>query len=98
HLTRSRERAEDFAQEAFVRLYRSRAAEKDIEQVGPYLYRIATNLVVSAVRREKRWRLLTPRFSVASERQVPAPDAGLMTDEIQRQVTAALDALPIKFR
>lgn len=98
HLTRSRHRAEDLAQEAFVQLYRSMLASREVEQVGPYLYRIATNLAVSAVRREQRWRLLTPRLAVATEKTVPAPDAGLVSDEIQRQVTAALQALPLKFR
>jgi len=98
HLTRCRQRAEDLAQEAFVRLYRSMQESREVEQVGPYLYRIATNLAVSAVRRERRWRLLTPRLAVAAERTVPAPDAGLVSGEIERQVTAALEALPLKFR
>ena len=98
HLTRCRQRAEDLAQEAFVRLYGSMQASREVEQVGPYLYRIATNLAVSAVRRERRWRLLTPRLTVAAEKAVPPPDAGLVSDEIQRKVTSALEALPLKFR
>ena len=98
HLTRCRQRAEDLAQEAFVRLYRSMLESREVDQVGPYLYRIATNLAISAVRRERRWRLLTPRLAVATEKAVPTPDAGLVSDEIQRHVTAALQALPLKFR
>ena len=54
HLVRSRERAEEIAQDAFVRLYRSARQYKEQERLGPYLFRIATNLVVTEARRQKR--------------------------------------------
>src|SRR4026209_692671 len=68
HLVRSRDRAEEIAQDAFVRLYKNAAKYKERERLGPYLYRIATNLVVCEARREKRWSLLLPRLH-ASTRQ-----------------------------
>ena len=98
HLVRSRARAEEVAQDAFVRLYRNAAQYRERERLGPYLFRIATNLVVSEVRREKRWNLLLPRLHASTRQSVPSPDATLLTDEIQRQVTAALERLPIKYR
>jgi len=98
HLVRSRDRAEEVAQDAFVRLYRNAAKYREQEKLGPYLYRIATNLVVSEVRREKRWSLLLPRLNASTTQMAPAPDATLLTDEIQRQVSAALEQLPIKYR
>ena len=98
HLTRSRERAEDLAQEAFVRLYRTASRYRDVERVAPLLYRIATNLAVSEARRDKRWSLLLPRFQAGGTQHAPPPDAGLLTDEVQKKVHAALGALPIKFR
>jgi RNA polymerase sigma-70 factor, ECF subfamily len=98
HLVRSRERAEEVAQDAFVRLYRNAEKYKEQERLGPYLFRIATNLVVTEMRRQKRWSLLLPRLHASLHQSAPAADTSLMTDEIQRQVTSALERLPIKYR
>ena len=98
HLVRSRERAEEFAQDAFVRLYRNASNCQKQERLGPYLFRIATNLVVTEIRREKRWGLLLPRLHASSRHNEPAPDTNLLTTEIQREVAAALDRLPVKYR
>lgn len=98
HLVRSRDRAEEIAQDAFVRLYRHAAQYKAQERLGAYLFRIATNLVVSEARREKRWSLLLPRLHAGSRASEPPPDANLYTSEIQRQVAAALERLPLKYR
>lgn len=98
HLARSRERAEDLAQDAFVRLYRSATQYRDQEKLGPYLFRIATNLVITEARRQKRWGLLLPRLHASTTQSVAPPDAGVLSDEIQRQVNAALERLPVKFR
>ncbi|MDP9195054.1 MAG: sigma-70 family RNA polymerase sigma factor [Acidobacteriota bacterium] len=98
HLVRSRERAEEVAQDAFVRLYRNAAKYKEQERLGPYLFRIATNLVITESRRQKRWNLLLPRLHASTRQSVPPADSSLMTDEIQRQVNAALERLPVKYR
>jgi RNA polymerase sigma-70 factor (ECF subfamily) len=98
HLVRSRERAEEVAQDAFVRLYRNAFRYQQQERLGPYLFRIATNVVVTEARREKRWSLLLPRLHASTRQSVPAPDAELFTSEIQRQVWTALDRLPINYR
>ena len=57
-----------------------------------------TNVVVTEVRREKRWSLLLPRLHASTRQSAPAPDSELFTSEIQRQVWAALDRLPINYR
>jgi RNA polymerase sigma-70 factor (ECF subfamily) len=98
HLVRSRDRAEEVAQDAFVRLYRNADKYREQERLGPYLFRIATNLVVTEARREKRWNLLLPRLNASTRHSEPAPDSTLLTDEIQRQVHAALEKLPLKYR
>lgn len=97
HLTRSHERAEEIAQDAFVRLYRSRAESWKNESLGPYLFRIATNAVVSQIRRERRWKLLLPMFA-AAQPVIEAADRRILTDEIQSKVTEALERLPVKLR
>ena len=98
HLVRSRDRAEEIAQDAFVRLYRNASQYKAQERLAPYLFRIATNLVVTEARREKRWSLLLPRLHASTRTDQPAPDAELYTSEIQRQVSTALAQLPLKYR
>jgi len=98
HLVRSRDRAQEVAQDAFVRLYRNASQYKQQQRLGPYLFRIATNLVVTEIRREKRWSLLLPRLNASTRRSEPAPDTNLLTTEIQRQVSAAIERLPIQYR
>lgn len=98
HLVRSRDRAEEVAQDAFVRLYRNSDKYKQQERLGPYLFRIATNLVVTEIRRERRWSLLLPRLHASTRQTTPSPDTNLFTSEIQRQVAAAIDRLPINYR
>ena len=96
HLTRSQERAEEIAQDAFVRLYRNRTSVRD-ESAAPYLFRIGTNLVVSQIRRERRWKLLMPMFAAAQPAS-EAADRRAVTNEIQSKVAAALERLPVKLR
>jgi RNA polymerase sigma-70 factor, ECF subfamily len=98
HLVRSRDRAEEVAQDAFVRLYRNAGKYRQQERLGPYLFRIATNLVVTEIRRERRWSLLLPRLHASTRTSAPAPDTNLFTSEIQRQVSAAIDHLPVNYR
>ena len=98
HLVRSRERAEEIAQDAFVRLYRNADRYKEQERLGPYLFRIATNLVVTEARRQKRWNLLLPRLHASTRQSAPPADVSVLADEIQRQVHAALERLPVKYR
>src|SRR5712692_239019 len=98
HLTRSRERAEEVAQDAFVRFYRNASKCRDQERLTPYLFRIATNLVVTQIRRDRRWKSLLPRLIALQPRSAPPADRPLLTEEIQRKVTEALEQLPLKFR
>lgn len=64
-LTGSPDRAQDLAQETFLRLYRTAGSYRERGQLTAFLYRIATNLVRSEARRERRWRLLVPRLGVS---------------------------------
>ncbi|HVR44721.1 MAG TPA: sigma-70 family RNA polymerase sigma factor [Thermoanaerobaculia bacterium] len=98
HLRGERDRADDLAQEAFLRLYQSAARYDERERLAPYLYRIATNLVRSEFRRLRRWRQLLPWLEASSGRTVEAPSRGLLEREAGVQVRAALEALPMRYR
>lgn len=97
-LTGDRDRAEDLAQETFLRLYRGAAGYDERGQLRAYLYRIATNLARSEARRARRLRLLAPLLHPGVAHEPPASAAGLLRDELQRQVAAAVAALPLRWR
>lgn len=97
-LTGSRERAEDLAQEAFLRLYQSRERYDERGRLGALLYRIATNLVRSEERRARRWRLVAPALAANGHGSwTPAHDLAL-AGEARRRVGAALATLPLAYR
>ncbi|MGD2116266.1 MAG: RNA polymerase sigma factor [Acidobacteriota bacterium] len=98
-LTGSRERAEDLAQEAFLRLYRAAAGYRERGRLAAFLYRIATNLLRSEERRERRWRLLSPELRPLEEdRTEPGAPARVMRAELRRRLAAALGELPLALR
>ncbi|MEM1182329.1 MAG: sigma-70 family RNA polymerase sigma factor [Acidobacteriota bacterium] len=107
-LTGRRERAEDVAQEAFIRFYQNRHRYREEGTLQAYLFRIATNLVRSEERRKKRWRLLEPIFSrggsspdgvhCAENPHEQGPHGRAVASEEQRQVTAAIAQLDLHYR
>lgn len=99
-ITGRRERGEDLAQEAFVRLLQAAPRYREEGKLLPYLYRIATNLVKSEERRNRRFlrlALATGRDVAAAASPSAAPDR-LLREEVQRVVAAALAELPLRFR
>ena len=97
-LTRSRDRAEELAQESFLRLYQHSARYREQGQFVPFLFRIATNLLRSEERRARRWRLLSMKFSSNGHDPGPTPQARLLKKEASEHVTRALAELPLKYR
>ena len=96
-LTGDRDRAEDLAQESFLRLFRSAGGYTEQGLLRAYLFRIATNLVRSEERRERTWRLLLP-FVKPEEHADPAAPAGLLQRELGQEVAAAVAELPLRYR
>jgi len=96
-LTGDRDRAEDLAQETFLRLFRSAGGYTEQGFLRAYLYRIATNLVRSEERRERRLRLLLP-FLGTGEHAEPAGPSGLLRREMHRELASAVAQLPLRYR
>jgi len=96
-LTGDRDRAEDLAQETFLRLWRTAGSYVEQGFLRAFLFRIATNLVRSEERREKRFRLLLP-FLGRRDRDEPAAPSGLLLQELHREVAGALALLPLRYR
>lgn len=102
------EEAVDLAQETFVRVYFAIDRYHTGFAFSTYIYRIATNLAISEIRRRKRRRLLslTGLFQTEDENQTefqpaderPRADTQLLDDEQSTIVGRAIAALPEKYR
>ena len=97
-LTADRSRAEDLAQEAFLRLYRAASSYREQGHLTAYLFRIATNLLRSEERKSRRWNLLTPRLVAEGPTGPASPHAEFVSRETSRHLERALAELPLKFR
>ncbi len=101
-LTGCRDRAEDIAQETFVRFYKQIHHYREEGTLSAYLFRIATNLVRSEERRKRRWQMLQPILAYGgfgSNGTAPAsPQADALASEEHRQVTRALASLDVLYR
>ena len=102
------EEAVDLAQETFVRVYFAVERYHTDYAFSTYIYRIATNLAISELRKRKRRKLisLTGLFQFDNEEEKefqppdekPLPDANLLEDEQSRTIARAIEALPEKYR
>jgi len=102
------EEAVDLAQETFVRVYFAIDRYHTGYAFSTYIYRIATNLAISELRKRKRRRMLSltglfqgegdeaVEFQPRDERQLP--DAQLVDDERSKTIARAIAALPEKYR
>lgn len=102
------EEAIDLAQETFVRVYFAIDRYHTGFAFSTYIYRIATNLAISELRKRKRRRLLSltglfqfdaddaTEYQPRDERQLQ--DASLVEDEQSKTIARAIAALPEKYR
>jgi RNA polymerase sigma-70 factor (ECF subfamily) len=98
-LSGCRDRAEDLAQDAFIRLLERSDGYRERGMLRPYLYRIATNLVRSMQRREQRWRLLQPVLAAARNGSGEPPQlAALERRELGALLSASLLSVPLRYR
>lgn len=102
------EEAVDLAQETFVRVYFAIDRYHTNYAFSTYIYRIATNLAISELRKRKRRSILsltglfqsdetdTTEFQPPDLR--PLPDRDLVEDEKSRMIAKAIATLPPKYR
>ena len=97
---RDDEAAEDLAQETFLRLAREVDAGRTPEHTHAWLYRVASNLVVSRARRANtvvEWLRRHGPAAVVDDR-VPSPEEGLLRRERRTELETLMDALPADAR
>ena len=101
----------DLAQETFMRVYAAADRYQTTYAFSTYIYRIATNLAISELRRRKRRRLtsLTTFFQGRDQSDEasceldppdsrPLQDATVVEDERRAAVARAIATLPEKYR
>ena len=94
--THDRDVAEDLLQELFLRLIREERAGRTPEAVRPWLYRVASNLVIDRGRRLATGRRWLERL-VSRDQAEPA-DARLMRHEDTVTIERALEHVPAEAR
>jgi RNA polymerase sigma-70 factor (ECF subfamily) len=102
------EEAVDLAQETFVRVYFAIERYHTDYAFSTYIYRIATNLAISEIRKRKRRTILslTGLFQTDSEDTTEfqptddkaLPDKNLVDDEQTQVIARAIATLPPKYR
>ena len=102
------EEAVDLAQETFVRVYFAIERYHTEYAFSTYIYRIATNLAISEIRKRKRRTILSltglfqadaddnTEFQPADDKALP--DKDLIDDEQGRVIARAIATLPPKYR
>jgi RNA polymerase sigma-70 factor, ECF subfamily len=101
--------AVDLAQETFVRVYRAADRYQTSYAFSTYIYRIATNLAISELRKRKRRKLVSltgffdskdggepQEFNPADNK--PLPDCELVDSERRLAMQRAISTLPEKYR
>jgi RNA polymerase sigma-70 factor (ECF subfamily) len=108
-MTNDYDGAVDLAQETFVRVYRAAERYQTTYAFSTYIYRIATNLAISELRKRKRRKLVSltgffqtkdgaepQEFNPADSK--PLPDTELVDAERRHAVQRAISTLPEKYR
>ena len=94
-LVGDREWAHDLSQETFLQLFRTRQRLPEVENRRAWVYRIATNLALNALKRSRRFAWLPWRQ--ADDLQMHAPDPAERVDE-HAALERALAELPADYR
>jgi len=102
------ERSVELAQETFIRVFTSASRYQANYSFSTYIYRIATNLAISELRRRKRRKfvsLFSPFTDDNGEAVAldppdlnPLQDESLIKDERRTAVARAISSLPEKYR
>jgi RNA polymerase sigma-70 factor (ECF subfamily) len=98
-LSRDRDRAEEIAQDAFVRLFELSHRYQERGQFTPYLYRIAANLLRTEDRKRRRRAILLKAFGGnGTHEAAPSPQTVCLQDELSVRLSEALSVLPLRYR
>ena len=92
---RSREDAEDIAQEVMLRIHRHSADLEDVDRMGAWVHRIAANAIADHYRRPARREVPSGQASDVPELDSQPPPAMAVgsADDVRRELAACLSPL-----
>ena len=91
--------AEDLTHDVFVCLAEKKDELDSLEDIGGWLYRVASNLAVSRLRRERSlWRRVSTKLSATEPRGEPSADIVIEQQQLSAMAVTALTRLPPKQR
>jgi RNA polymerase sigma-70 factor (ECF subfamily) len=93
-----RARAEDAAQDVFVKVYKARAKYEPQAKFTTWLFRVAVNHCLNEIRARKHQPNLAPIEEILEEPSPGNPDDRLNSAELRAAVREALDSLPANQR
>lgn len=102
-ITGQRDRAEDWAQETFIRLFQYAPRYREQGRLLPFLLQIGSNLVRSEERRIRRWRLISQALGrqaigVGFMPSGPTPQKHVLDREMSQELAQAVVTLPLHYR
>jgi RNA polymerase sigma-70 factor (ECF subfamily) len=99
YLIGNHQQAEEAVQDVFFQIYESAATFRHRSKVTTWLYRIAVNLSLNIIRRNRRFRVLKSLTTREIEEvRRNEPDHRLERKEMKDLITKAVDSLPEKQR
>jgi RNA polymerase sigma-70 factor (family 1) len=94
-LTHSVEKSEDLVHDVFLKFWQNRKSAKGIENLNAYLFRMAQNQFIDAVRKFSRNVLIfTEQIHCNGETDNGTPAETLISKELREKLEAAVNILP----
>ncbi len=99
--------ASELTQEVFIRVFRSIGSFKEESQFSTWIYKIATNICLDELRKQKKHKVISLDEEIKSDdgemkRQIeddkPQPDIIAERNELKKTVRNAILALPDEYR
>lgn len=99
-ILKDKEKAEDLTQETFLRAYRSLDSYNPAYSLLNWLLKIASNLCIDKVRREKNYSFYESDDVLTSmpQSQYLDPESATLQNESLREIERALALLPVKYQ
>ncbi len=100
-MTSNRSEAEDIAQEAFVRLWKQSHDWQPKAKISTWLYRVAHNLAIDAIRRKERQNLTSHDLDEIEDKTPGTTESQnemLHQQDVKKQVEEAISSLPERQR
>lgn len=97
YLTGSIDRAEDLAQEAFLRFFQMLDRYEERGRLRSLIFQIATNQLRNEERRKRRWQRIVP-FLRNGHTQEPGIQTRMLHNELLEKLSETLEDLPLHYR